>query len=422
MKNSKTIMVLGSVLILATFMFNCESQLDELQPVAGSTLAADSTNELKATGAFYVATYGNDNNAGTIDKPFASWTKGIQACKPGQTVYIRGGSYTHSLVPDSNGYASIRIRGIHGTSANYIHVQNYPGETVIYNLTGLTVADRMKGVSIKSCSYVQFKGLNFTGATQQSNGYISVGVWAENVNYCIFEGCNFYRNQGSGMYLSGSSEGNVVLNCDFFENYDQRSPSAGGNADGLNICRIIERNGNERVNTVRGCRAWHNSDDGFDFVLNPGYVYVDKCWSFNNGYDQGNGNGFKLGENDGTPETGFQRILTNCLSFRNKKPGFSQNESWVRMSLDGCVAYQNGAWAGFYFGWHNTANRFTNCTSYNNAGSEVAIGSNSVQVNNSWNKSVKLTDASFVSLDASTVENPRQADGSLPVTNFLKLK
>jgi hypothetical protein len=157
-------------------------------------------------------------------------------------------------------------------------------------------------------------------------------------------------------------------------------------------------------------------------VLNPGYVYVDKCWSFNNGYAQGNGSGFKLGENDGTAESRPQRILTNCLAFFNKKPGFSQNESWVRMSFDNCIAYRNGAWAGFYFGWHNTANIFTNCTSYGNAGSEVAIGSNSVQTNNSWNKSVKPTDATFVSVNPIGVESARQADGSLPVISFLKLR
>lgn len=420
MKKSKTLLGVALAVLIMTGMHSCE-KMDE-DPAIPETLNLNAdTIAVKATGAYYVSKNGNDNYPGTISQPFATWTKGIQSCKPGQTVYIRGGVYTHALVPDSNGYASIRIRSIKGLAGSMINVENYPGETVIYSLTGLTVADRMKGVSMKSCSYVRFKGLNFTGATQQGNGYISVGVWAENMNYCTFEGCNFYRNQGTGMYLSGKSEGNLILNCDFFENYDSRSPSPGGNADGLDICRITERNGNERVNTVRGCRAWHNSDDGFDFVLNPGYVYADKCWSFNNGYDQGNGSGFKLGENDGTAESGFQRIITNCLAFSNKKPGFSQNESWVRMSFDKCVAYRNGAWAGFYFGWHNTANRFANCSAYKNSGAETAIGSNSAQLYNSWNKSA-LTDASFVSLDASRVESPRQADGSLPLTDFLKLR
>jgi hypothetical protein len=247
-------------------------------------------------------------------------------------------------------------------------------------------------------------------------------MWAESVNNCVFEACRFYSNQGSGMYLSGGSEGNLILNCDFFDNYDSRSPSPGNNADGLNISRIYERDGNERVNTVRGCRAWHNSDDGFDFVLNPGYVYVDKCWSFGNGYEQGNGSGFKLGENDGNTESDPQRIVTNCLAFNNKKPGFSQNESFVRMSFDKCIAYRNGDWAGFYFGWHDVANIFTNCTSYANNGNEAVIGSNSAQTNNSWNSNEGLTDADFLSLDASAADDQRQSDGSLPATDFLKLK
>lgn len=440
-------MVSLPILVLAHFIYSCEKydnlpSIELERSVFSDTLMVDTITRntqpqvvppadsvpvrvpdpVSGGAAYYVSPDGNDNNPGTIDQPFANWQKGIEACRPGETVYIRGGSYSHSLVPDSNGYASVRIRNIHGREGYLIHVEAYPGETPVYDLTGLTEADRMKGVSIKNCSYVHFKGLSFTGATQESNGYISVGLWAESINNCIFEACRFYKNQGSGMYISGGSEGNLVLNCDFFDNFDSRSPSPGNNADGLNICRIYERNGNERVNTVRGCRAWNNSDDGFDFVLNPGYVYVDNCWSFNNGYEQGNGSGFKLGENDGTAESDPQRILTNCLAFNNKKPGFSQNESFIRMSLDKCIAYHNGDWAGFYFGWHDVDNIFTNCTAYANKGNEAVIGSKSIQTNNSWNSSTRLTDSDFKSLDASLADNPRQSDGSLPDIDFLRLK
>jgi hypothetical protein len=453
MSKTANYLVFIPVFILAQIIFSCEKSYDDLaplnveRPVVHDTISTGSdTGEIVIppvlppvippvdtpqvpdpepvlpSGEYYVATNGSDDNPGTIDRPFASWQKGIEACRPGETVYIRGGSYTHSLVADSNGYASLRIRSIHGSEGNMIHVEAYPGEKPVYDLSGLTASDRMKGVSIKSCSWVHFKGLSFTGATQDNNGYISVGMWAESVDNCIFEACSYYKNQGSGMYLSGSSEGNLILNCDFYDNYDSRSPSAGNNADGLNVCRIIERNGNERINTVRGCRAWHNSDDGFDFVLNPGYVYVDNCWSFNNGYENGNGNGFKLGENDGTAESDPQRIVTNCLAFNNKKPGFCQNESFVRMSFDHCIAYHNGDWAGFFFTWHDVPNIFTNCTSYRNNGNEVVIGPSSTQTNNSWNNGSALTDADFASLDATGTNGPRQSDGSLPNLNFLKMK
>src|SRR4051794_11053739 len=42
---------------------------------------------------FYVATTGDDANAGTIEKPFATVQRAQQSANPGDTVFIRGGTY-----------------------------------------------------------------------------------------------------------------------------------------------------------------------------------------------------------------------------------------------------------------------------------------------------------------------------------------
>ena len=42
---------------------------------------------------YFVATNGNDSNSGTIDKPFATLGKAQSKVVPGDTVYIRQGTY-----------------------------------------------------------------------------------------------------------------------------------------------------------------------------------------------------------------------------------------------------------------------------------------------------------------------------------------
>ncbi len=42
---------------------------------------------------FYVATSGDDANAGSIEQPFATVQRAQDAARPGETVFIRGGTY-----------------------------------------------------------------------------------------------------------------------------------------------------------------------------------------------------------------------------------------------------------------------------------------------------------------------------------------
>jgi hypothetical protein len=99
---------------------------------------------------------------------------------------------------------------------------------------------------------------------------------------------------------AGTSNEILFLNCDSHDNYDPYTNTfPGDNADGYDI-------GFQSGGTIRctGCRAWNNSDDGFDCYQGSGYhgiYYFTNCWSWHQGYrsDQvtkgGDGNGFKLG-------------------------------------------------------------------------------------------------------------------------------
>jgi hypothetical protein len=386
---------------------------------------------------YYVSTTGNDNNPGTFSQPFATWKKGFESAGPGDLVYIRGGVYTSTgLVHEStgyaaDGYAAESISDVLGTAENRITVMAYPGEHPIYNLT-LTQANRIKGVSFKNLAYVTIKGLRVTGSDQTGIS-ISTGAWMETMNYCNIEECEFDHNEGTGLYFWGAdSEGDSIINCDFHHNYEPGG--GGGNSDGLSINYVTSRTGNQRVITVKGCRAWSNSDDGFDFVLNPGHVYVDNCWSWSNGYvpgtltPAGNGTGFKMGENDavngGVIDGNYMRTVTNCLCFLNRANGFSQNESFLKMEFYNNTSFDNNL-TGYFFTWNDVANLFRNNISVSDQNTFIKTGTGNsgllaVDDHNTWNGGVTANTSDFVSIDSTGVSGAR-VNGQLPVLNFLKL-
>ena len=71
--------------------------------------------------SWYVATNGNDNNAGTLASPFKTLTAAIEAANPGDDILLRGGNY------QSN---EIRI------NKSDLHIKSYPGEWAV--ITAIT--------------------------------------------------------------------------------------------------------------------------------------------------------------------------------------------------------------------------------------------------------------------------------------------
>ena len=134
---------------------------------------------------------------------------------------------------------------------------------------------------------------------------------------------------------------NTVEDCISFCNIDPPEK----NADGF-ACKVTAGTGNRFLR----CRAWLNSDDGFDlFAKNrpTGAVLLEDCESCLNGYaplpdgtlrrTAGNGNGFKLG---GSGQAADHRAH-RCRAVGNAGYGFTSNSN-PRMELVGCRAENNG--------------------------------------------------------------------------------
>lgn len=352
--------------------------------------------------SYYVSLSGNDSFRGTIDSSFATLTKAISIMQAGDTTYIRGGIYSIST--------NIAISKI-GRSNLKFHLFGFPNERPLLDFSSQSFGTR--GISL-SGYYWYIKGIDIKGAGD--NGLFISG------SFNTIEHCTFFENRDSGLQLSNGASNNQVINCDSYYNHDpDPNPTKdGADADGFAPKLTVGTN-----NYFYGCRAWQNTDDGWDCYEAVAAVTIENCWTFGNGYTkdwidlgaQANGNGFKVGgnytENDAT--------VKNCLAFGNKAKGFDQNHNKGSMTFFNCTGYSNGGNNYSVSEALNTGKSLTiaNCIEL---GNKISIGAFAIQNTNSWlSPFTGATNSDFISIDTTGVRNPRKPDGSLPDVDFMHL-
>jgi len=385
---------------------------------------------------YYLSPNGSDSNSGVITSPWFSLQKAWSVLLPGDILYLRGGTYTYTKQQ--------YLVGRNGTSGNLIKIHSYPGELPI--ITRGTTFDKSagwhKGMVFMKANFIHIKGIRFTGMYTDDD-QVDAGLFMMDVNNSIFEQIECDNNV-QGIYIEGNYTGNLFLNSDFHDNYSNYGGSNGGNSDGLGLSYNTNTSAN---NTVRGCRSWNNGDDGFDTFENSGYVLIDSCWSWHNGFQKGttikagNGVGFKLGSDFLTTPANVgvvKRRLQNCIAWDNGHvdegggaAGAHINEADHSCEIYNCTFYKNGV-RGINFHYNNRKHYFKNVVCFGNGNIDVEVNGNSISSNCSytntgssdavsgWINNVTADD--FVSLTPSGVSGPRKSDGGLPDITFLKLK
>jgi hypothetical protein len=110
--------------------------------------------------AFYVATTGNDSNAGTETAPWRTVQHAADTARAGSTVNVRGGIYEELVSVHASGNAS----------DGFITFRSYPGETAVLEAEHLTPSGRIGVLTIHDQSYVRIEGFeirNFRTAEHQ---------------------------------------------------------------------------------------------------------------------------------------------------------------------------------------------------------------------------------------------------------------
>lgn len=155
-----------------------------------------------ATNAKYLATNGNDANSGSITAPWANIYTALTKLKPGDTLYIRSGTYN---------FGGVNYTSVAGTATSPILITNYPGESVVFNGT-TTPADFLYFST--NAAYVTLRGFTVQGGgvTTDSNGSSLIG-FINNANHITLDSMTFNASStwGSEQHLVYIAQ-NLVTN------------------------------------------------------------------------------------------------------------------------------------------------------------------------------------------------------------------
>ena len=347
-----------------------------------------------------------DSNAleGTIVSTAQELLDAVAIAAPGQKIYVHGGDYSFS--------STIELTNS-GSYGNEISLLAHPDDVTRpkFDFSAMSESSSNRGIQL-SGSFWYIYGIDVYKAGDN-------GMYIEGNNNLI-EFCTFSENSDTGLQLGNGASNNTILNCDSFYNAD----STLENADGF-ACKLDAGTANKFI----GCRAWQNLDDGWDGYLrgndNITTTYTN-CWAFKNGIlkdgsvGAGDGNGFKTGGSD-DKLLKHNAIYKNCIAAGNVVDGFDHNSNRGDITLYNCSAYSNGR--NISFSSTNIANSLTikNTVSLDGTNGDSLNASTVDITNNSWQNGITADASDFVSLNMDLLSTARNADGSLPNIDFMKL-
>ena len=372
-----------------------------------------------------------------------TFAQGVSKIKNGgDTLYLLGGTYE---------FADKFSINKQGSKSKYIVISGYPGEKAVldfhqvaYGTRGITVHENSLYLHIKDLA-IAYSGKN--------------NLYCEG-SYCLFENLDIYGSADTGCQMKKGGN-NTILNCDSHDNFDYKTTGTGGVANfGGNADGFADKQFSGAGNHYIGCRAWNNSDDGWDFFQRistsqtiieqsvcyqngPAYYNMknhpryqtDKAWfdskvgtQMTDRYGntititlekypcQGNGNGFKMGGG----YTDHKILIHHCLAVANNARGFDQNNNGGTMWVYNNTGYDNGVNFGFTTAYGTNYMR-NNISLSGRAADQPKSQNVAANEYNTWNNGFSCSAADFQSLDTTSVLAPRAADHSIAESTCLRL-
>jgi len=120
----------------------------------------------QTSSSFYVATTGDDSNAGTLAAPWRTIQHAADTARAGSTVYVRSGIYEELVDIKASGSAS----------DGFITFRSYPGETAILDAAHFTPSGRSAVLTIQNKSYVRIMGFEIRNFHTAEHHLVPLGI------------------------------------------------------------------------------------------------------------------------------------------------------------------------------------------------------------------------------------------------------
>jgi hypothetical protein len=287
--------------------------------------------------ALWISPSGSDQGAGTEASPLKTLAAAHERAMPGTTIWVSSGTY---------GLAETVKLTRKGQADMPISVYAAEGARPVFDFAGQPRGDSAaRGLQI-SGDYWHIRGIDVINA---GDNCIHISGSYNTIEHVVTHGCS---DTGLQITANGTEAGdatraahNTIVNCDSYENYDGQNQ--GENADGFAAKLYIGAG-----NVFRGCRAWNNSDDGWDLFASDDVVVIEDSWAIANGKigptqsnTNGDGNGFKLGgaaKAGDANQGGAVHLVKGCVSISNRACGFVRNNNTKVPELTSCGGQGDG--------------------------------------------------------------------------------
>ena len=221
-----------------------------LLPACGVIVLFTLVGPLIAQGAtYYVSLSGKDSNSGTsTSAPFRTLLKAVQPLRPGDTLYIRSGTWTEQL--------DLMRYNTSGTSGKYIKIAGYPGEKVTIRYAEPTVGGYGPIKARGTKGYLIFENFTIDGINMPNK----TGWQIDNRNHhFILRNLEIKNVRSSGVYIAGNDI--QVINCTI---HDQISPSG---VPGERYYGIYFHSGSNGL--LQGNKIYNNPGGGLQLYPGP---------------------------------------------------------------------------------------------------------------------------------------------------------
>ncbi|GAA3240893.1 carbohydrate binding domain-containing protein [Dactylosporangium siamense] len=324
--------------------------------VAAAMATAITPGVAHAATTYYVATNGTTSNPGTESQPFATINQFMALAQPGDTVYVRGGTYSIGET-----YLSAS-----GNANGWITIRNYPGETPVLDGGGSAGVAFYYGEGnqgVGKGSYVVIDGFvirNYWRSGINIGCCSADGSTDQSVSHVIVRNNVIDRTGQNGITFMQAGDVTVEHNLIGRTGWDA---GTGSWSSGINLYAMYGTN-----NRVDGNVTYHNVDvssyhtDGNGIILDLTYgnggVTIQNNVAFENG-----GSGIQL------THSGNSRIVNNTTYENGKEPTYINGGTglgfWGSEAMNNEVVSNNVVYQSFGSGLR-TDGGFSNSTVSNN--------------------------------------------------------